>query len=227
MKTPFPDMQNSSWYYLVISYDLSKLKEYQIEIENFLEEKSSSAVLEKERLETIEDPPFGAVEYWESHFNDIIRDASDIFPQTMRQSLFIATCTLLEGHQKIIANFVKDEEKSSVTLKKERYQSWVEAHHEYIQKVTNLDLTEASKLLVELGHHNQLRNSFVHDMGYLVKNNDALSEWIDQHKHIHLDSKGSILLDKAFCPEHIDLIDEYLELLNTDLANRMKNRTSE
>lgn len=226
MKTPPPSSCLSScWYYLAISADISHLKEYETQVEAFLKRKASRALSQKRRLFHAPSLPSGANGYWATHYDDILKKSAEAFPQALRQSLFIATCTLLEGHLKTIAEFVRKEQASRNVLKKEDKMSWVESSHRYIQSITGLPLAAASSILPELLFLNRLRNIFVHDMGYIRKTNKKFAKWLQTKRHITLDSSKAVVLGRGFCPEFLSVVDQYLEHLNRDLEERMKHRT--
>jgi len=205
----------------LIRMDLENLRDYASTVEEFFSKELEALQLSlkkdvskqpKEEREAI--LALQAEDHWQ---------LSEVFPRTLRYSLFILCYSLLEHHLLNLCKHIEKTLSDSVTLDDLRGRG-IRKAQTYLKKVAKIEFPDKYPFWNNICHYNLIRNFIAHKNGRLDKSKDAkkVKSFINSKSSIGLGSHDQIQLSEQFIPEVIDDLDEFFEQLFEALEKKFE-----
>jgi len=209
-------MKISNFILTGIEIDLSHLREYarliedllkdkQKEFDSWVEEKASK--LSKEQKEEFYE--FYSDDHWE---------LSEVYPNILRESLFVATLSLVEHELISLCRNLYRENKYNLALD-EVMGNGIHKAKLYLNKVANVgNNTQWNDILI----FQKIRNFIVHSRRKLDNSRNAkeVESYIVSSSSIRLDDLKRMQFSNTFCLEVIEKVDEFFNSLFEELKNK-------
>jgi len=207
----------------LIGMDLENLRDYASTVEAFFSKELEAlrlslekdvSKLPKEEQEAILTLRAEDHDHWQ---------LSEVFPHTLRYSLFILCYSLLEHHLLNLCKHIEKTLSDSVTLDDLRGRG-IRKAQTYLKKVAKIEFPDKSSFWNNICHYNLIRNFIVHKNGRLDKSRNAkkVKSFINSKSSIGLGSHDQIQLSEQFIPEVIDDLDEFFKQLFEALREKFE-----
>ncbi|MEC1780060.1 hypothetical protein [Schinkia azotoformans] len=205
-----------SWFQLNTQIRCEEFNNFAENIESFLTNKVSEieADFEKRASQLTKDEQS---EFFEMMFEEEYHNFSNSFPSLLRQSLFLTVYAFFE--QQLIG-ICKTFERQNQSIKlKDLKHKGITAAQFYLKRVVKLPFPDDTDLWIKIKSYSELRNHFAHNnklsdkevIASLHKIQGLKIDCIEHNKTTHI----SIELQKEFILEFLDIIYEFLTLLNS------------
>ena len=207
-------MESIRWFEVGISIDLDNLQDFINVLEQTLvqQKKSFEEIVDREAAEIEEEY---RDEFYESR-SDEHWQLSDVFPSTLRSSVFVASYSMFEHH---LINICNREHKRQKLAKEPNFRNRIIfSAIEYLVKEAGIKLPAKMPAWDLICVYNKLRNAIVHESGKLSKQYQAdLKDFLSSTKSVSLDQFDTLQFSENFCLEAIKQMKEFFfkELLPT------------
>lgn len=209
-------MKISNWLVTGIEIDLSHLREYARLIEDLLKDK------QKEFNSWVEEKASRLSEEQKEEFYEFYSDdhweLSEVYPNILRESLFVATLSLVEHELISLCKNLYRENKYNLALD-EVVGNGIHKAKLYLNKVANVgNNTQWNGILI----FQKIRNFIVHNKGKLddSKNAKEVESYVTSNSSIKLDHFRRMQFSSTFCLEAIEVVDEFFSSLFKELKNK-------
>lgn len=209
-------MKISNWLVTGIEIDLSHLREYARLIEDLLKDK------QKEFNSWVEEKASRLSEEQKEEFYEFYSDdhweLSEVYPNILRESLFVATLSLVEHELISLCRNLYRENKYNLALD-EVVGNGIHKAKLYLNKVANVgNNTQWNGILI----FQKIRNFIVHNRGKLddSKNAKEVESYVTSNSLIKLDHFRRMQFSSTFCLEAIEVVDKFFSSLFKELKNK-------
>ena len=153
-------------------------------------------------------------EFYELFYIDKRWQLSEVFPNTLRSSLFVTCYSLLEHELVGLCEYLQREHNYSIKVTDLRGKGIFGAQT-YLKKVVGIDFPDQTSSWTDIVVYNRIRNFIVHNNGQLDDSNQAkkLESFINAKPSISLDQLKYIQFSKDFCPEVIGTLESFFDEL--------------
>ena len=203
--------QRVRWLELGVDIGMDNLRQYNDILESHLEsslvdferrvEEQASEMDEEDRNEFYE---FHSSEYWR---------LSDVFPTTLRSSLFVACYSLLEHELTSLCRYLY--RKNAYSDEPNFWRGIIFEARDYSTNKACIEFPDVSESWQIIKcYYNPIRNVIVHQGGKIDDRRlRTLNPFIDANASVSLDSLGRVQLHRAFCPEVLSTLRQFFREL--------------
>lgn len=143
------------------------------------------------------------------------RKLAGYFPNLLRSSLFVTIYSTLENELNSLCRELSKED--GLDVEDLRGNGIIRAGT-FLSRVCRVDFPQESKEWKRLLEYNQLRNIIVHNNGK-VEGNGHLESLLMENPGLDV-KEGAVRLGRDFCPQVLEVIREFMELLNTEVQKK-------
>lgn len=196
----------------MIKIELDTLREYTTTLEDLLtqelenlrlwSEKETSKLL-KERQE----------DFYDFHSDDYL-SLSEIFPNTLRSSLFVTCYSLLECRLIDLCKYLRKQHNYSIKLDDLRERG-ISGARVYLKKIMGINFPDQPPLWTDILVYKDIRNFIVHNDGRLGDSDKAkkVKAFINARSSISLDHRKRIRFSGDFYLEVINTLESFFDEL--------------
>ncbi len=203
---------NKKWLQSSIDIDLDNLSKFAATLEDSLEYKQKELIyrVDKEASKLTKEQRDELYEFYEEDHWQL----SEIFPNTLRFSLFVTCYSLLEHALVNLCNYLYRQHNYSIELNDLRGEGIFRAQT-YLKKVGSVNFPDQTSSWTNIIAYNRIRNFIVHSEGRLDDSDKAkkVESFINTNPSITLDQLKRIQLSKDFCPEVIETLKRFISEL--------------
>jgi len=180
---------------LKIEKQLTELKRFLDNVEDFLDHQADGADSEEER-----------------------RKMEKYFPNLLRSSLFVTIYSAVENE---LNSLCRDLSRKGGLVVEDLRGNGIQRACTFLTRVCRVDFPEDSTEWKMLRNYNQLRNVIVHNSG-IETGNSHLNTLIEESSGLDVGKDEVILLDRNFCPEVLQIAQEFFRQLNDSLNKKLE-----
>lgn len=209
------------FFFGLLKYDISTLREYVSEVEDYLRNKTNE--YEKHVEEVAKGVADEDIDDFYMSYADEYHKLNEIFPSTLRTSLFISSYSLLEYRLNHLCKLLQKEKGITIDLEKLKASDQsIGRAHSYLVNEAGITFPDSTPHWKNIKVYQKIRNNIVHYNGILqrdlhiiepyAKQNPNLVEIVDEYSH------KRIKLSKDFCPQVISDLDALFTDLGIELG---------
>ena len=199
-------MDSLRWFEIGISIDLDNLQNYVNTLEQTLvqQKKSFEEMVDRQAAEIEEEY---RDEFYEYH-SDEHWQLSDVFPSTLRSSVFVASYSMFEHH---LVDVCKREYKRQKLAKVPNFRNRVIfSAKEYLENDAKIKLPNKMPAWDMICVYNKLRNTIIHENGKLNERiKEELKGYLSKSSAVTLDQYDILHFTEEFCLEVIKNMKEF------------------